>query len=69
MIKAGKIWAEAEDGATCPELPTEEELMDRTSFREWTDVLEPMLRIINEDDKSDFEAEASEKNAEATPGR
>lgn len=67
MLKAGKVWAEREEGESSPELPTEEELFDRTSFRDWQNLLLIMLKIINEDDQTDFEAETTGKNVEATP--
>ena len=65
MLKAGKVWAEQENGESLPELPTEDELLDGITFREAADLTEAMLEVINEDDKGDFEAEGKGKNAEA----
>lgn len=65
MLKAGKVWAEQENGESLPELPTEDELMDSITFRQAADLTTAMLEIINEDDNSDFEAEGKGKNAEA----
>lgn len=67
LLKAGKVWSESEEGEHSPELPTEEDLLDRTTFQDWQNILLLMLKIINEDDQTDFEAEATGKNVEATP--
>lgn len=65
MLKAGKTWAEREDGMSLPELPSEDELLDGLTFRKAAELTEVLLEVINEDDQSDFAAEGNEKNAEA----
>ena len=57
LLKAGKVWSESEEGEHSPELPTEEDLLDGTTFRDWQNILLLMLKIINEDDQTDFEPE------------
>ena len=65
MLKAGKAWAEREDGVSMPELPAEEELLDGMTFKKAAELIETMLEVVNEDDRSDFAAEGDAKNAEA----
>lgn len=65
MLRAGKAWAEKEEGAHLPELPEEEDLLDSLSYRQGKVITETMLEVINEDDASEFGAEGDGKNAEA----
>lgn len=65
MLKAGKTWAEREDGMSLPELPSEDELLDGLTFKTAAELTTVMVAVINEDDAADFTAEGDGKNAEA----
>ena len=68
LLKAGKAWVELEENETAAEPPTEEQLLDMIASARSGEVMEQMIRVINDDARSDFEAEAPDavKNPEAT---
>lgn len=69
MLQAGSAAAAIETGAPKADPPGEEELLDLISMAEWRELFPAMLEVINEDDRSDYGAEATGKNAEATSGQ
>lgn len=68
LLKAGKAWAELEEHEKAEEPPTEEQLLDMIPAARSGEIMEQMIRVINDDTQSDFEAEASDegKNPQAT---
>jgi hypothetical protein len=68
MLQAGSVAAAIETGCQQAAPPSEEELLDLISMAAWNELFPAMLQVINEDDRSDFGAEATGKNAEATSG-
>lgn len=68
LLKAGKAWRELEEGEAAEEPPTEQQLLDMVSAAKSGEIMEQMIRVINDDEKSDFEAEAPDegKNPQAT---
>lgn len=63
MLKAGKTYAEKEAGAKLPELPDREAMLDGLSYKQIVALRKEIVEAINEDDRSDFSAEGSGKNA------
>lgn len=67
LLKAGKAWRELEEGEAAAEPPTEEQLLDLVPAAKSGELLEQMIRVINDDEKADFEAEDPDgKNPQAT---
>lgn len=68
LLKAGKAWAELEENEKSEEPPTEEQLLDMIASAKSGEIMEQMIRVINDDEQSDFEAEAPDegKNPHAT---
>lgn len=67
LLKAGKVWTELEEGGKAEEPPTEEQLLDLIASAKSGAVMEQMIRVINDDERADFEAEDPErKNTQAT---
>ena len=67
LLKAGKAWAELEEGKTAEEPPSEEQLLDMIASAKSGEIMEQMIRVINDDEKTDFEAEdPGGKNPQAT---
>ena len=65
LIKAGALLKERETGEKT-EIPTLEELLDTVDQADLLELQAAMLSVINKD-KPTVKAEASRKNAEATP--
>ena len=63
MLKAGKTYVEQEDGAKVPDFPDRESLLDGLTFKQIVALRKEIVEAINEDDKTDFTAEGSGKNA------
>ena len=57
LLKAGKAWTELEEGEQAAEPPTEEQLLDMITSAKSGELMEQMIRVINDDDRADFEAE------------
>lgn len=66
LIKAGALLKERETGEKTEEIPTLEELLDTVDQADLLELQAAMLAVINKD-KPTVKAEASRKNAEATP--
>ena len=68
LLKAGKAWVELEEAGSAAEPPTEEQLLDMIASAKSGAVMEQMIRVINDDEKSDFETEEPDdrKNPQAT---
>ncbi len=63
MLKAGKEYAEREDGGKLPDLPGRDAVMDGLNFKQIVELRKEMVDVINEDDRTDFTAEGNGKNA------
>lgn len=67
LLKAGKVWQELEEGGTADEPPSEELLLDVIAAARSGEIMEQMIRVINDDEQTDFEAEDPDgKNQQAT---
>ena len=68
ILMAGKAWEEMENGVPADVPPTEEQLLDMIAFAKSGTVMEQMIRVINDDEQTDFEAEEPDdrKNPQAT---
>lgn len=67
LLKAGKVWKELEEGGTADEPPSEELLLDVIAAARSGEIMEQMIRVINDDEQTDFEAEDPDgKNPQAT---
>lgn len=67
LLKAGKAWAELEEGRKAEEPPSEEQLLDMIPSAKEGEIMEQMIRAINDDERTDFEAEDPDgKNPQAT---
>ena len=60
LLKAGKAWTELEEGEQAAEPPSEEQLLDMIASAKSGEIMEQMIRAINDDEKADFEAEDPE---------
>lgn len=60
LLKAGKAWMELEEGEAAQEPPTEEQLLDLITSAKSGAVMDQMIRVINDDEQADFEAEDPE---------
>lgn len=60
LLKAGKAWAELEEGKTAEEPPSEEQLLDMIASAKSGEIMEQMILVINDDEHADFEAEVQE---------
>lgn len=70
VLKAGKVWAELEEGRKAEEPPSEEQLLDMIPAAKEGEIMEQLIRVINDDGRTDFEAKDPEdpdgKNPQAT---
>lgn len=66
LIKAGALLKEKETGEKTENIPNLEELLDTIDQADLLELQAAMLAVINKD-KPTVHAEASRKNAEATP--
>ena len=66
LIKAGALLKEKETGEKTENIPAMEELLDTIDQADLLELQAAMLTVINKD-KPTVHAEASRKNAEATP--
>ena len=60
LLKAGKAWQELEAGEPAEEPPSEEQLLDLIASAKSGAIMEQMIRVINDDERTDFEAEDPE---------
>lgn len=67
LLMAGKAWEEMENGVPADVPPTEEQLLDLIPAAKGGEILEQMIRVINDDESADFDAEDPDgKNPKAT---
>ena len=67
LLMAGKTWEEMENGVPADVPPTEEQLLDMITSAKSGQLLEQMIRVINDDESADFDAEDPDgKNPKAT---
>jgi hypothetical protein len=67
LLMAGKAWKEMENGVPADVPPTEEQLLDLIPAAKSGEILEQMIRAINDDENADFDAEdPNGKNLKAT---
>ena len=66
LIKAGALLKEKETGEKTTDIPSVDDLLDSVDQADLLELQAAMLAVINKD-KPTVKAEASRKNAEATP--